>query len=232
MTKRIVGKRLPRVHAPVHLAEQIRAGIRSNLNTTPAANRSRLDWLFRPVWKPVTIAAALAVVVFLILSGPNKSHNVYASTDNRDVFHQVFTNFDGILDGAIKPDIESNDPGVVEAFFFPKANFSPSVSNLDDCRLIGGMFSTFKEQHIAHIVYEHDGEILYVVQTNLRCMLDGRNLSLPMDVRTAIQSTGHFEREFTPSCSIIAWTRDSVFFCAVADIPKADLISCVSSIRE
>jgi hypothetical protein len=62
--------------------------------------------------------------------------------------------------------------------------------------------------------------------------MDGHALSLPEEVRTAILSSGRFEKEYSPECSIVAWRKDSTFFCAVADIPKRDLLMCVSGLCE
>jgi len=230
LTKRVVIQHVPRRPAPPELLVRVRSQIAS----TGAASRIKEGgWLrlfTHSFWKPVIALASLAfIIVYLFL--PVRSHHLHTQPDDADVFHQVFNTFDKILDGTINPAVKSDDPALVQAYFSPLAPFTVVVRKLTDCRLVGGIVSQYNNQKLAHVVYDHEGNIIYILQAHLKCVMEGHVLSLPPEVRASLITNHYYEKEFTPDCAVVAWVKDSTFYCAIADIKKDDLVACVSNLR-
>jgi anti-sigma factor (TIGR02949 family) len=227
ITKHLVKTHVPRVGASRALAANIMAQV---ARTTPEEQPSRpwYDALTNLLtWRTTfAVSGALAVLVLLTLFS-TKSHHSHAQPVDDNVIHQVYNNFDGVLDGKLVPTVSSADPSTVKAFFGSRVNFTVSVPRLKRCALLGGIFSEYKHTCLAHVVYKHGDKLIYVYQTRFKSVMDSGCLQLPAEAKRDLQQTGWYFENHAPDCSLVLWVVDSTLCCAIADIDKEQLLACL-----
>ncbi|TAK55517.1 MAG: hypothetical protein EPO24_12080 [Bacteroidetes bacterium] len=226
MAKRIVQLRLQRVPAPPELTARLFDSVQKESEMRHASFSWRNVMPFHLTWKPVAafgvVLVALAMVYLLPSSKPRHAHTY---PYDADIIHQTFNNFDKLVAGTLMPQISSNDYFDVQQFFAQKASFKVEVIKMNPCKLKGGMFSKYNNAQVAHLVYDNGGQPIYVYQVNLRDILDENPLMLPCDVKEELLQTGWYIRSHSTDCTMILRLVDSTVCCAVADLPKEELLS-------
>ncbi len=227
MTKRIVRAHVPRIGASPVLAATIMAEI-SRSAPQPRTSKSWGEALAGVLsWRTTfVVSGALALIVLLTLYS-GRTHHLHTQPADDNVIHQVYNNFDGVLDGKLVPTVSSTDPSIVKAFFGSKVDFNVSVPHLKRCALLGGIFSQYKNTGLAHVVYKHGDKLIYVYQTRLCSVTDSGCLHLPPEAKRSIEQTGWYFENHAPDCTLALWVVDSTLCCAIADISKDQLLACL-----
>jgi anti-sigma factor (TIGR02949 family) len=222
-TKVLIRSRLRSKTAPDALRERISAAI-ARETATPV----KRAWFFgQPAWRFALAfgATALAALAVLLLLTPSRSHHSHTSPIDGNIIHQTYNNFDGFLDGKLVPEIASSDPSVVQAFIQPAVEFRPNVPKMKRYTLVGGNSTMFGKNHLAHLVYKHDKDIVYLYQARYSDVLNGNSLTLPPDVVDELNRTGWYFENHIPECSLIVWLSDSLVCCVIADVSKDQLLA-------
>jgi hypothetical protein len=124
--------------------------------------------------------------------------------------------YDALITGDMRPQIVSEIPERVKAFFEGKTEYPVLVPVMRECRLVGGVLNTFHGTTLAHVVYRHGDQTIYLAQACKETVMRGDQLRLSPEVREKLESTGWF-RETTPSgASIVVWTRGGTVCAAIA----------------
>ncbi len=228
MAKRIVQQRLPRFAVPPEVRKNIFAQLHQQ---SPELATS--SWLqlfpFRLKWKPVAVfSGALAVILLIVFLPQSKVHHSHAAPSDSDIIHQTYNNFDKMLAGSLLPQISSNDPFDVQQFFEQKASFKVNVPDMKRCRLVGGIFSSYNDAQVAHVLYEYGSEPIYFYQVKLQDVLEGKGLLLPDDVKEELLRNGMYIRHHSSDCTLIVRIVDSTVCCTMADLDKEKLLEYIT----
>lgn len=229
MTKRVVRRQISPAEAPSGLQRRIRQQIAAErFSSEPrAASGKRIN---QPPWKMMlAIASVAAVVLLLTLITPSKSHHSHAQPADGNIIHQTYNNFDDVLDGRLHPQIVSDDPVAVRAFFEPMVKFKVHVPKMKKFKLLGAVCSQYQNQCIAQLIYQGAHDIVYLYQIGCAEAFDRKgDFRLPAEAVTELQRTGWYFENHIPDCSLALWVKDSTLCCALADINKDVLLASLT----
>jgi anti-sigma factor RsiW len=227
-TKLLVRSRAKRMRTPSSVALQISEHIGREESVGRA---SRIAELFsRPFAKPaIGFALALVTVLLLLRDSTHVGSPTQAAFGSNDVILQSLMNHRAVLDGEIKPQLVSSEPAQLASFFSGITDYSVHLPNMKDCILIGGVQNEFAGTKLAHIVYQHDQQVVYIYQTCWATVKKGEKLHLPDDAKDELIRTGWFSATQPDGRSIVLWTRGRTLCAAVARMSKEDLFACVTS---
>ena len=227
-TKLLIRSRAKRMRTPFSVALQISEHIRREESV---GQTSWIAELFsRPLAKPVIGFALAFVTVFLLLrDSTHVNSSTQAAFGSNDVILQSLVNHRAVLDGEIKPQLASSEPAQLASFFSGITDYSVHLPNMKDCRLIGGVQNEFAGTKLAHIVYQHDHELLYIYQTCWATVRRGEKLCIPDNVKDELIRTGWFSATQPDGRSVVLWTKGRTLCAAVARMSKEDLFACVTS---
>lgn len=233
-TKRLIRQTLKLQTTPDAVSKRILSQISelAEKETEPGISSWR-SWISKRSPQP-RLRAAFAVgfiaIVALILfvSLPFSARHLHTSPEDNDIVHQSFNNFDAVVAGTLKPDVASDNAAEVRKFFATKVDYKVSVPQMKDCTLMGGLVSSYQGKPLAHVVYKHDGEVIYLYQVDMQTVLEGKALTIPANAKEELLRTGWYVQSEHPKCSIVMWMIDSTLCTAVADIDKGELIAYLS----
>lgn len=227
-TKALILQRVRRAQAPGRLNQEILKGIKRQ----KAA--SRPDWLLqlvhRPFVKPaIGFALAFATVLVLLKGSTSDSSLNQASLVSNDVVTQSLANYRAVLDGRIRPQLISGETAQMESLFADITDYAVHVPKMKDCTLFGAVRNEFAGTHLAHLLYRHDREIVYMYQTCLETVLKGDKLRLSDEAKDCLTRTGWFSETEPDGQTVVLYTKGRTLCAAVAHMSKSDLLACLVS---
>lgn len=225
-TKVVIRQHVRRVHTPDHITRDItthlgrhRSGFRSDFI---------LEFLQKPFVKPaVGFAVAFVAVLFLLNNQTTDSTLSQASFVSNDVVTQSLLNYGAILAGKIKP--QSAEPAQLETMFSGITDYSVHMPKMKDCKLLGGAQNEFGGTKLAHLMYQHDTDIVYVYQTCFATVMKGEKLSLSAEAKNDLMTTGWYIQEHPDGRTVVLWKNGRTLCAAVARMNKDDLVACLTS---
>jgi anti-sigma factor RsiW len=231
MTKQYVRHRVVRVQVPAHVS----ARISQQLAIQSTQKLSFREWLEEllpaPSWKTSFAAGGIVVAVLaVILTIRNFPHSHTQPADS-NIIHQSFNYFDSVLKGQLVPTVASNDPVQLESALSPNVNFEVYVPRLKRCRLVGGLFTNYNNEKIAHVIYQNDNKLIYLYQTCFDAVEERGVLNLPPKARAELKQTGWYFENHLDDCSLIVWLDGSTVCAALADMNREELLECLKDIQ-
>lgn len=224
MTKSVIRSRFQSVRAPAHLVTGIKNQLAAEYDGEKASESWYQQWFASRRRVAIVAMGALAAFILLI-NNPLSSSHLHTKPFDGDIVHQTFNNFDRFRDGSMKPEVQSANPSIVQAFFSKNANFSAKVLRVNSSELLGGGCSQYKQETIAHVIYKYEGELIYVYQATLKSVEDGTSLQISPKILSELKSGGKYVQSNILDCTLIVWLVDSTVCCAVADIQKDKLLA-------
>ena len=234
LTKRVIQQKLRFQTIPGAVSQRILSRISeiAEQETEPGISH-RSSWVSKllpqPRFRPAFAVGLIALVaLILFVSMPFNAHHLHTSPDDNNVVHQSLNNFDAVVAGTLKPQMASDSPAEVRKFFVKKVDYKVRVPRMKDCTLMGGLVSNYQGKPLAHVVYKHDGEVIYLYQVDMQTVIDGKALTIPADAKEELLRTGWYVQSQHPKCSLVMWMVDNTLCTAVADIDKGELIAYLS----
>jgi anti-sigma factor RsiW len=176
--------------------------------------------LTMPYLRPVLAFGAACLAVILLLRGEGPAPG--------SVIDQSFANYRAVVAGNITPQVLDSLPARVAGFFTGKTTFPVHVPRLRHASLVGGVLNDYDGIPLAHLVYRHGSDIVYVYQACWNEVQRGDRLQIPDDVRERLRQTGWYSATRPDGYSIVLWADDSTLCSAVAKMPKDDLVACIA----
>lgn len=231
VTKLLVRNRVRMVQAPPALCRAIAARIRREDDAQPlgsALSSSRLTRRLVVGGGLALGAASVAVVLLLVVRTPPLPLNV-RNTVQADVIGQSLANYQAMLAGAITPQVVSDRPDRVRAFFDGKTQFPVMVPTLRECTLVGGVLNDYAGAPLAHVVYRHGDKLLYVYQACWETVQRGETLQLGDHVRRELVRTGWFTEGHPDGRTVALWTEGRTLCAAVSSMTSDELQACLGA---
>jgi anti-sigma factor RsiW len=227
MTKRVLRNYFVRSAAPESTTGRIRQMIadeRTKISASPGGKTPRSTIGF--MWAAGFIAVAALLFIFIT---PSKSHHSHTQPHDGNIIHQVYNNFDGVLDGKVKPAIMTDDPQAVKAYFKPMVDFDVKVPIMRKYHLIGAVCSQYHHKCVAQLIYQGSQDMVYLYQVGCSSVLDQESgFTLPPETMKQISQSGWYVENHLPDCSLAIWIVDSTICCALADINKDVLMASLN----
>lgn len=228
ITKSVVHSRVKTVSAPVALTYLITEQLRVDILPARAPRIRRL--FERPYFRPALVfgAAFVGMIIILSFSDQATSPPSIPSLASNDVISQSVTNYRAVVEGIIKPQLVSNDPEMVKGIFASIKDFQVLVPKMKECKLVGGVMNEFSGVQLAHVLYTHEADVVYMYQTCWETVMAGDKLDLPRPAKQELQRTGWYSEELPDGHSIVLWKKGRTLCSAVARMSKTNLLACLS----
>lgn len=227
-TKQFVTGRLHKVHVPRELAVRVSALVKSE--SSSGETSWVRDIIRRPLVKPaIGFAFAFLVVLFLLRGSTGTNSSTQAALVANDVIFQSLRNHRALMEGEIKPQLTSSEPSQLASLFSGITDYSVHMPKMKNCQLIGGVQNEFEGTKIAHIVYQHDSDIVYIYQACWATVKKGEKLTLPEEAKDELTRTGWFSCSEPDGRTVVLWVKGRALCAAVSRMSKDDLVSCLTS---
>jgi len=230
--KILVRRRITNVETPSDLRARVTSQILGENSSSP--RREGWSWrelLARPYIRPAIAFALTAVAVVLYVSAPpEKSDGIQrASLGAGSVIVQSLNNYQAVMSGKITPQVVSDQPESVLTFFSGKTEFPVLVPRLKSCSLVGAVLSDYSGVPLAHVVYTHEKDLIYMYQACWDNVLAGDVLNLPPHVIEKLKDTGWFVETQSDGNTIALWRKGKTLCSAVSRMEKGDLVACLTA---
>jgi anti-sigma factor (TIGR02949 family) len=220
--KSLVRSRCRKMETPPGIKSRLTATL--SAAPTPAHNSSSwLDFFRRPYIRPALGVAVAAVAVLFYALLPQ---NTPFSPGN--VIAQSLDNYQGVMSGRIKPQVVSDKPETVLGFFVGKTEFTVLVPKLKSCSLVGGVLNDYSGVPLAHVVYTHENDLIYMYQACWESVLSGEKLRLPDSVVSELKRTGWFVETVPDGNTVVLWCKGNTLCSAVSHMEKSQLVACLT----
>ena len=130
-----------------------------------------------------------------------------------------------MIDGRLKPGLISENPAEVKSFLEERVHFPIQMPSMREFRLVGGQFTAVDNETTAHVIYERDGNYIYISQTDARRLVSDKRRFIPEAALAQLHSTGWFFAGNVTDCNLAMWLADSTLCTAVADLNRELLLA-------
>jgi anti-sigma factor RsiW len=227
--RQLLRTRLKPVATPVALRAQI---LRDIAPVEAASRAGGLRGLFTfTYWRvPLAFAGALGLALLAFTFLLKKSPHNHTRPFDGSVVTESFNNFDQVVEGKLTPGIVSDKPAEVRAFLQKRVNFPVQVPVMKDFRLVGGQFSSADNETTAHVIYERNGNYVYISQSDARRLIGGKHRFIPQPALDDIRRSGWYFAGNEADCNLAMWLADSTLCTAVADINRQNLLMNIGGV--
>lgn len=231
LTKKLVCSRLAMVRTPASVMAAITTRLREE-EATPAGvvrtwwQRATTSIYFRPA---VAFAVGAIAVIFLVRTSTDQTtSNASLTLIPGNVIEQSMNNYLAVVNRTILPQIANNERDQVQDFFRGKTEFPVLLPVMKECELVGGVASEYAGVKLAHVVYRHDTEVVYIYQACWEEVQKGARIHLPADVRDQLSATGWYSASQPNGYAIVLWTKGRTLCSAVAHMSREELLACLT----
>jgi len=199
---------------------------------TAEKKKARGKILAFPIIKPMLVLALVFAAVLAVVLSPSGYGPTPVTLAGSDLLTQSISNFHAVLAGLIQPQMVSDRPEQVREFFAGKTSFPVHVPALDNCTLVGGSANEYRGVKLAHVVYKHDGQVIYMFQAPYDRVVAGDGLALSDEAREQLAKVGSFSNIAPGGDTVILWVLGNTLCAAVSRIDRKELARCLSSGEE
>jgi hypothetical protein len=229
--KTVVQTRLKMVKAPQALTESISQKIHQIESEQAEAKQKHAlaRILALPIVKPMLVFVLIGGAIFAVTRSPLGSGPVLVTSMGSDLLTQSISNFHAVVAGLMQPQVVSDRAEQVREFLSGKTDFPVEVPALDNCILVGGSANEYHGIRLAHVVYKHGGQVIYMFEAPYDRVIAGDGLALPDDAKQQLATVGSFSRVAPGGDTIILWVLGNTLCVAVSRIDRKELTQCFAS---
>jgi anti-sigma factor RsiW len=230
-TKRLVTMRARMVDTPASVRQAILTRLDHEAATPPAPpsrpwfSRLAESVRVRPSLAFALGSLALLIVVAQILQPPAR----VAIAGGNNVLLQSMENYKAVMDGSITPQVASSDPASVLKLFEGATTFPVHVPKLRNCTLVGGVLNAYQGIPLAHVVYRHGEQLIYMYQACWNTVQEGKSLMVPDEVKDSLRKTGWYTASLEDGRTMALWVRGRTLCAAVAEVERDELVACLTA---
>lgn len=219
-----VHQRVGRMSTPPEVVAGILEGIRRE---APAPLFLMRMWR-APLAKPA-MGVSLAVVVLLLIVSRPSPHlpllSVVPGGSKGDIIRQSVSNYHAVLKGDIVPQLVSDLPERLRAFFEARREFPVLVPVMEECTLVGGIMNDYEGAPLAHLVYKHGEQTIYLFQACRETVHRGETLHLSPDAWKDLERIGWYCGATPEGDGIVVWVKDATICAAVSRMSGEHLMA-------
>ena len=200
-----------------------------NSDAPPVSRPARAfaDLLRRPRTAPViAFVLSFAVIVFVLSRRPPSGGLEAAGfVPGSDIVRQSASNYEAMLKGEIVPQVVSDRPESVRTYFQGKTGFPVFIPAMKECTLIGGIANDYHGMHLAHVLYKHGLQFIYLYQACRESVMKGDTLHLSRDAKNDLDRTGWHCCTAPDGAAVVLWVRGRTLCAAVAPMNSEHLMA-------
>jgi hypothetical protein len=227
----IVQSRLKMVKTPHALTESIARKIHQ-IDQEEAATEKKESRAKRPAFpflKPMLVIALLGAAVYAIMLSPFGFGPTPGMPMGSDLLAQSVSNFHAVLAGVMQPQLVSDKPDQVRQWLSEKTSFSVHVPALNSCTLVGASANEYHGMKLAHVVYKHDGQVIYLFQAPYDRVMEGNGLVLSADAKVQLAKEGSFSNVAPGGDTVILWVLGNTLCAAVSRIDRKEMTKVLAA---
>ena len=185
-------------------------------------------------------AAAFVVLLMVVATGVYVNQSTHGSPSNerlivgseKNIMKQAIENFHKLVNGDIKPAIESKNTEDVKTYLTDNAGFPVYVPDISDYSLQGALCNEYNGQKLAHLIYKSGDDMIYIYQTHSKC-LEHKDLEIPDEVKGEITSHKYFmcDQVDKQNCTLTIWYKDKLVCASVTNVPKQKMHTMFASFK-
>jgi hypothetical protein len=138
---------------------------------------------------------------------------------------QSASNYEAVLKGEIVPQVVSDRPEYVRAYFKGKTGFPVFIPAMKECTLVGGTVNEYHGMRLAHVVYKHGLQFIYLYQACRESVMKGDTLHLSREAKNDLERTGWHCCTAPDGAAIVLWVRGRTICAAVAPMNSGHLMA-------
>jgi len=225
-----VRRHMKRVEVPSGIRKKLLESIRPGTTRAPRPSTGLAGMLGFTSWRiPLAFGGALAIALITLFVLNKRPGHTHTSPVDGNVVNETLNHFDEVLDGRLQPDIRSDNPLVVQKYLEERLHFPVRMSPMRQFSLVGANLTTADNETTAHLIYERNGEIVYMSQYDARNLVGGTHRFIPEPVLRALKATGMYTSTGKlTDCTMAMWITDSTLCTAIADIKQDRLMANIA----
>jgi len=223
--KTLVRSHLKMVPTPPALRESVSSRIHlvncdhaPTMSSQPPARSVALS-----VVRPVLGGGLVLVAVMAFMFWPFGIGPAPRTPLSSDVQTESVANFHAVLAGVMQPQVVSDLPDQVREFLSDKTDFPAQVPALKKCTLVGASANEYHGMKLAHVVYTHAGQLIYMFQAPYDRVLAGDGLAISDEAREHLASAASFASVAPGGDTVIFWVLGNTLCVAVSKIDPKEL---------
>jgi hypothetical protein len=179
--------------------------------------------------RAIPAAACLLSVAVLLYVVSRHVHSVGGESagaiTSGDLLRQSAFNYEAVLKGEIVPQVVSDRPENVRTYFRGKTGFPVFIPAMKECTLVGGAVNEYRGMHLAHVLYRHGPQFIYLYQACRESVMKGDTLHLPREAKDDLDRTGWHCCTAPDGAAIVLWVRGRTLCAAVASMNSEHLMA-------
>jgi len=142
-----------------------------------------------------------------------------------DVVRQSASNYEAVLKGEIVPQVVSDCPDNVRTYFQGKTTFPVFIPAMKECTLVGGSINDYHGMRLAHVLYKHGLQFIYLYQVCRESVMKGDTLHLSREAKNDLDRTGWHCCTAPGGAAVVLWVRGRTLCAAVAPMNSQHLMA-------
>jgi len=142
-----------------------------------------------------------------------------------DLIGQSVENFNAVMKGDMKPQILSDSPEHLRTYFEGKTEFPVFVPAMKECTLVGGVIDDYHGLRVAHVMYKHGAQTIYLSQTCCETVMKREPSVISAEVKSDLTRTGWYRRTTPGGAAVVLWARGNTLCAAVAEMQEEHLMA-------
>jgi hypothetical protein len=191
------------------------------------SGRSIAEFFRHPRVAPVLacLLAFSAVIVVFSRHAPPVGVESAGFVTGSDIERQSASNYEAVLSGTIVPQVVSDRPENVRTFFRGKTGFPVFIPAMKECTLVGGSINDYHGMRLAHVLYKHGLQYIYLYQACRESVMKGDTLHISREARNDLDRTGWHCCTAPDGAAIVLWVRGRTLCAAVAPMNSEHLMA-------
>ena len=213
------------------LASILACTLESDVHRGPSPARAFTDFLRRPRATPVVaFVLSFAAIVYILSrhAPPPDGVESAGSLSGSDVVRQSASNYEAVLKGEIVPQVVSDRPEYVRAYFKGKTGFPVFIPAMKECTLVGGTVNEYHGMRLAHVVYKHGLQFIYLYQACRESVMKGDTLHLSREAKNDLDRTGWHRCIAPGGAAVVLWVSGRTLCAAVAPMDGGHLMAHIA----
>ena len=142
-----------------------------------------------------------------------------------DIVRQSSSNYEAVLKGEIVPQVVSDCPDNVRTYFQGKTPFPVFIPAMKECTLVGGSVNEYHGMRLAHVLYKHGLQFIYLYQACRESVMKGDTLHLSREAKNDLDRTGWHCCTAPDGAAVVLWVRGRTLCAAVAPLNSQHLMA-------
>ena len=209
------------------LASILACTLQSESRLPSVSGLSIVEFFRHPRVIPVLACLLSFAVVMVVFSrhAPRVGAESVGFVTGSDIEHQSASNYEAVLNGTIVPQVVSDCPENVRTFFRGKTGFPVFIPAMKECTLVGGSINDYHGMRLAHVLYKHGLQYIYLYQACRESVMKGDTLHISHEARNDLDRTGRHCCTAPDGAAIVLWVRGRTFCAAVAPMNSEHLMA-------